>query len=157
MNKETVKITGMTCAACAARVEKVVNKMQGITNASVNFATENLSVEYNEAETSRQKISEAIEKAGYGTVEVSTQSEVTIPIGGMTCAACSARVEKVLGKLEGVTSASVNLATEKATVHYDAQLVKLSTIRQAIEKAGYQALEIEKKNAIDEDKLRKEK
>ncbi|MCG2729073.1 MAG: heavy metal translocating P-type ATPase [Acetobacterium sp.] len=157
MNKETVKITGMTCAACAARVEKVVNKMQGITSASVNFATENLSVEYNEVETSRQKINEAIEKAGYGTVEVSTQSEVTIPIGGMTCAACSARVEKVLGKLEGVTSASVNLATEKATVHYDAQLVKLSTIRQAIEKAGYQALEIEKKNAIDEDKLRKEK
>jgi len=157
MNKETVKITGMTCAACAARVEKVVNKMEGITSASVNFATENLSVEYNEAETSRQKINEAIEKAGYGTVEVSTKSEVTIPIGGMTCAACASRIEKVLGKLEGVTSASVNLATEKATIHYDAQLVKLSAIRQAIEKAGYQALEIEKKSAIDEDKLRKEK
>jgi len=157
MNKETVKITGMTCAACAARVEKVVNKMQGINSASVNFATENLSVEYNEAETSRQKINEAIEKAGYGTVEVSTKSEVTIPIGGMTCAACASRIEKVLGKLEGVISASVNLATEKATVHYDTQQIKLSTIRQAIEKAGYQALEIEKKTAIDEDKLRKEK
>jgi len=157
MNKETVKITGMTCAACAARVEKVVNKMQGINSASVNFATENLSVEYNEAETSRQKINEAIEKAGYGTVEVSTKSEVTIPIGGMTCAACASRIEKVLGKLEGVISASVNLATEKATIHYDAQLVKLSAIRQAIEKAGYQALEIEKKTAVDEDKLRKEK
>ncbi|MGV8906956.1 MAG: heavy metal translocating P-type ATPase [Acetobacterium sp.] len=157
MNKETIKITGMTCAACAARVEKVVNKMEGIVNASVNVATENLSVEYNEAETSRQKISEAIEKAGYKTVEISTKSEVTIPIGGMTCAACASRIEKVLAKIEGVTSASVNLATEKATVHYDSQKVKLSAIRQAIEKAGYQALEIEKKSAIDEDKLRKQK
>ncbi|MEL7660297.1 heavy metal translocating P-type ATPase [Acetobacterium wieringae] len=157
MKKESIKITGMTCAACAARVEKVVSKMAGITSASVNFATESLSVEYNEGVASRQKINEVIEKAGYGTVEISTISEVTIPIGGMTCASCSARVEKVLGKLEGITSATVNLATEKATVHYDTQQIKLSTIRQAIEKAGYQALEIEKKTAIDEDKLRKEK
>ncbi|MBC3898149.1 heavy metal translocating P-type ATPase [Acetobacterium malicum] len=157
MKKETIKITGMTCAACAARVEKVVGKMAGISDASVNFATENLSVEYDEAETSRQKIDEAIEKAGYGTVEITAINEVTIPIGGMTCAACSARVEKVLNKLEGVTAATVNLATEKATVHYDSQQVKLSTIKQAIEKTGYQALEIEKKNAVDEDKMRKEK
>ncbi|MBC3898698.1 MAG: copper-translocating P-type ATPase [Acetobacterium sp. MES1] len=157
MKKETIKITGMTCAACAARVEKVVSKMAGITSASVNFATESLSVEYDEGVASRQKINEVIEKAGYGTVEISTISEVTIPIGGMTCASCSARVEKVLGKLEGITSATVNLATEKATIHYDTQQIKLSTIRQAIEKAGYQALEIEKKTAIDEDKLRKEK
>jgi Cu+-exporting ATPase len=157
MKKETIKITGMTCAACAARVEKVVSKMAGISDASVNFATENLSVEYDETETSRQKIDEAIEKAGYGTVEVTTINEVTIPIGGMTCASCSARVEKVLNKLEGVTAATVNLATEKATVHYDSQRVKLSAIKQAIEKAGYQALEIEKKTAVDEDKLRKEK
>lgn len=157
MKKESIKITGMTCAACAARVEKVVSKMAGITSASVNFATESLSVEYDEGVASRQKINEVIQKAGYGTVEISTISEVTIPIGGMTCASCSARVEKVLGKLEGITSATVNLATEKATVHYDTQQIKLSTIRQAIEKAGYQALEIEKKTAIDEDKLRKEK
>lgn len=157
MKKETIKITGMTCAACAARVEKVVSKMAGISDASVNFATENLSVEYDEAETSRQKIDEAIEKAGYGTVEITTINEVTIPIGGMTCAACSARVEKVLNKLEGVTTATVNLATEKATVHYDSQQVKLATIKQTIENAGYQALEIEKKTAVDEDKLRKEK
>ena len=157
MNKETVKITGMTCAACAARVEKVVNKMDGIASASVNFATENLSVAYDKAKTSQQNIKAAVEKAGYGTLEISTKSEVTIPIGGMTCAACSARIERVLGKLEGVTSASVNLATEKATVHYDSQQIKLSAIRQAIEKAGYQALEIEKKSAVDEDKLRKQK
>lgn len=157
MKKETIKITGMTCAACAARVEKVVSKMAGISDASVNFATENLSVEYDEAETSRQKIDEAIEKAGYGTVEITTINEVTIPIGGMTCAACSARVEKVLNKLEGVTTATVNLATEKATVHYDSQQVKLATIKKTIENAGYQALEIEKKTAVDADKLRKEK
>jgi Cu+-exporting ATPase len=82
---------------------------------------------------------------------------VTIPIGGMTCAACSARVEKAIGKLEGIESASVNLATEKATVAYNPQVLRVSAIKEAIEKAGYQALEISKDRAADEDKLRKEK
>ena len=70
MKKETIKITGMTCAACC---EGGKDKMEGITSASVNLATENLSVQYNEAETSRQKINEAIEKAGYRDVERSTR------------------------------------------------------------------------------------
>ena len=80
-----------------------------------------------------------------------------IPIGGMSCAACAARVEKAIGKLEGVLSASVNYATEKATVSYDPQTVKLSDIRAAIEKAGYEALEVQKHNAADVDKIRKER
>lgn len=81
----------------------------------------------------------------------------TIKITGMTCAACSARVERVLGKMDGVLKVTVNLATEKAAVSYDAQKVKFSEIKQAIEKAGYQVLEIERTSAIDEDKLRKDK
>ena len=81
----------------------------------------------------------------------------TIKIGGMTCAACSGRIEKVLGKTDGISKASVNLATEKATVEYDPQKVKLSFIKQSIEKLGYKVLETEKKAAVDEDRLRKEK
>ena len=80
----------------------------------------------------------------------------TLSIGGMTCAACSARVEKVLRKLEGVQSSSVNLATEKATVVYDPGILRLSAIKEAITKAGYQALETSK-STVDEDKLRREK
>ena len=81
----------------------------------------------------------------------------TLRIGGMTCAACSARVERALRKLEGVQSAAVNLATEKATVVFDPRTLRLSSIKEAVERAGYTALEPPKSGAVDEDKLRKEK
>lgn len=157
MKKDTIKLTGMTCAACAARIDKTISKLPGVAAATVNLATEKLTVEYDEQLLSKTKINESIIKAGYGVDESAANNEVTIPIGGMTCAACSARIEKVVGKLDGVENVSVNLATEKATVLYDSQKVKLSAIKQTIEKAGYKALEIEKKGVVDEDKLRKEK
>jgi Cu+-exporting ATPase len=75
----------------------------------------------------------------------------------MTCAACAQRIEKSIGKLEGVIKVSVNLATEKAMVEYNSQVIRLSAIKQCIEKIGYKALEIEKTGNVDEDKLRKEK
>ncbi|MCL1940538.1 MAG: heavy metal translocating P-type ATPase [Synergistaceae bacterium] len=81
----------------------------------------------------------------------------TIPIGDMSCAACAARVEKAIGKLEGVASVSVNFATEKATVSYDPRTVDLAVIRAAVEKAGYIVLEPQKTGAVDEDKIRKER
>jgi len=157
MKKETIKLTGMTCAACANRIEKTVGRLPGVVSASVNFATEKLTVEYDEQRIDNGIINESILKAGYGVDESAANKEVTIPIGGMTCAACSARIEKVVGRIDGVESVSVNLATEEATVLYDAQKVKLSAIKQSIEKAGYKALEIEKKGAVDEDKIRKGK
>jgi Cu+-exporting ATPase len=80
----------------------------------------------------------------------------TLSVGGMHCAACSARVEKTLCKLEGVKSASVNLATEKATVIYDPRILRLSAIKEAITQAGYEPLEVSADTA-DQDKLRKEK
>lgn len=156
MKKETIKISGMTCAACAQRVQKAVGKMDGVINASVNFATEKLSVEFDEAAANVSAITAVVEQAGYGVIEDSKLNQVTIPIGGMTCAACSQRVEKAIDKLEGVTKVSVNLATEKATVEYDISVIRLTAIKQSIEKAGYQALEMDK-NTVDEDKLRKEK
>ena len=156
MNKETVKISGMTCAACAQRVQKAVSKLEGVENANVNFATEKLTIEFDAQKASMPTIKEAVEHAGYGVVEESNANTVTIPIGGMTCAACAQRVEKAIAKLEGINKVSVNLATEKATVEYDSQKIRLSAIKQCIEKTGYKALEIEK-NTIDVDKLRKEK
>ena len=81
----------------------------------------------------------------------------TLKITGMTCAACSARIEKVVGKMEGVEEVSVNLATEKATVSFDTEKTGLANIKERIEKAGYGAVEIQKKVPVDEDKARKEK
>lgn len=156
MNRETVGISGMTCAACAKRIEKVVGRLEGVSEASVNLASEKLSVAYDNQKVSLERIKEAVEQIGYGVVEEQRRGTVTIPIGGMTCAACAGRIEKALGKREGVLRVSVNLATEKATVVYDPQKTRLSAIRQAIEETGYKALSIEK-NMVDEDKLRKEK
>jgi Cu+-exporting ATPase len=157
MIKQSIKIGGMTCAACAGRIEKVVGKLDGVSDASVNFATEKLTVEFDNQKVSLSKIDEAIQKVGYSVLEEVQHKTVTIPIAGMTCAACASRIEKVVGKLDGVVKASVNLATEKATVEYDPQKVKISIIKQAIDKIGYKALDIEKKITVDEDKIRKEK
>lgn len=81
----------------------------------------------------------------------------TLKITGMTCAACAARIEKVVGKMDGVDMISVNLATEKASVSYDPDKTGIKEIREKIEKAGYGAAEIIEKKLVDEDKLRKEK
>lgn len=157
MTKENVKISGMSCAACAKRIEKAVSNLEGVSQASVNLATEKLLVEYDNQKVSLDRIKETVENAGYGVIEDVKKNKVTIPIGGMTCAACASRIEKALCKLDGVLHASVNLATEKAMVEYNPQITRLSAIRHVIEKTGYKALNIERKAAVDEDKLRKEK
>ena len=84
------------------------------------------------------------------------QKEITIPIQGMTCAACASRIEKVVSRLDGVSTASVNLATEKLVTKYDSEQVRISEIKMAIQKAGFKALEIETKEKEDKDKDKKE-
>lgn len=157
MDSQVLNIRGMTCAACAQRIEKAVRKLSGIGQATVNLASEKLFVEYDANTVQLTAIKEAVAKIGYEVVEKTDNSSVTIPIGGMTCAACAQRVEKAIQKVGGVTSASVNFATEKATVVYEPTKARLSAIREAIEKAGYKALEINKADAADEDRKRKQK
>lgn len=157
MASEMLNIRGMTCAACAQRIEKTVRKLSGVNQANVNLASEKLFVEYDSDQVELSAVKAAVTKIGYEVAEKSENAKVTIPIGGMTCAACARRVEKAIGKLEGIEETSVNFATEKATVTYDPQTVRLSVIRGAIEKAGYEALEVDKADAVDEDRARKQK
>lgn len=157
MRNETLKISGMSCAACAKRVEKVVGGLEGVENAYVNLASEKLSVDFDSNKASINNIKKVIESAGYGVIDDIKLNSITIPIEGMTCAACAMRIEKTLSRLEGVEKASVNLATEKAMVEYNPQKVRPVSIRQAIEKLGYKALQAEKGEIIDEEKIRKEK
>ena len=105
-------LAGMTCAACAMRIEKQLNKLPGV-DATVNFATERATVRYAAADTTAAKLVETIRKTGF---EV-PPATVELAIGGMTCAACAARIEKQLNKLPGV-EATVNFASEKAHVRY---------------------------------------
>ncbi|MCL2566358.1 MAG: heavy metal translocating P-type ATPase [Defluviitaleaceae bacterium] len=160
MMKEILLIRGMTCTACAAAVEDTVKKLEGTISATINFAAEKLAVEYDENLLNIKDIQKVIVKLGYGAVleAPSNKSEVIIPIGGMTCTSCSGGLEKALSKTGGILNASVNFATEKATITYNPGLIRLSGIRHVIEKAGFKPLEIEKKaDALDEDRLRKEK
>ncbi len=157
MKKQVLSLRGMTCAACAQRIEKTVRKLPGIQEANVNLASEKLFVTFDETALTLPAIQDAVAKIGYEAVLPSATQTTTIPIGGMTCAACSQRIEKTLNRLEGVESASVNLATEKATVTYRPETVRLSGVRTAIEKLGYRALTAQKSGVADEDRARKQR
>ncbi|MFP3555890.1 heavy metal translocating P-type ATPase [Paraburkholderia sp. SIMBA_049] len=138
-------IQGMTCASCALRVEKALAKVPGVARASVNLATEKATVDA-DASVTTDTLVNAIRKAGYDAQPLNdapppaadAQSTAELAIGGMTCAACSGRVEKALARIPGVTSASVNLATEKATVTTNGA-VGVDQLIAAVTKAGYQA------------------
>ncbi|WFR57047.1 heavy metal translocating P-type ATPase [Anaerocolumna sp. AGMB13025] len=157
MKTEQLKITGMTCAACAKAVEKAVGKLEGITTANVNFATEKLHLEYDDTKVDKERIKSAVEKAGYHALDETGAKEITLGISGMTCAACARTIEKAVSKLDGVESGAVNFATEKATLKYDPQKIRLSEIKDAIAKAGYKALDAQIGNKTDEDRIRKQK
>ena len=153
-----LRINGMTCAACAQASERAVKKLPGIEEAAVNFATEKLLVKFEDEKLGLDEIKAAVSKAGYEAVEDQAKKEVTIPVGGMTCASCASAIERAIRKLPGTASVSVNLATEKALVSYDPSQLRLSEIKQAITKAGYTPLAIEAgAAAVDEHKAAKER
>ncbi len=137
--KTTIRISGMRCVSCAQTIEKALKKQPGIANANVNFATEKATVEYDPAKVSLEKLGETIKSTGYEPVgtERERTREVSLKITGMTCAACAAKIEKALSSLEGVKRASVNLATEKATVEYMPEIVTLVDLRKAVQDVGY--------------------
>ncbi|MCX7844300.1 MAG: heavy metal translocating P-type ATPase, partial [Candidatus Bipolaricaulota bacterium] len=132
----TFPVRGMTCAACAARVEAALARVPGVKRAAVNLATETAAVEVEPAVPWAELV-RAVRGAGY---EVPTET-VMLPIGGMTCAACAAHVEDALRSLPGVVSVSVNLATEKVTVTYIPGTVSLADFRRAVAEAGYEIRE----------------
>ncbi|MGG7163437.1 heavy metal translocating P-type ATPase [Clostridium ihumii] len=154
MTKKTIKIEGMTCAACSKAVERVTKKLDGVNESNVNLATEKLNIEFDENKISLEDIMSVIDNAGYKAKLDSTTK--SLKIGGMTCASCSKAVERVVKKLDGTISANVNLATEKLTVEFEKEKTSLSEIKKAIEKSGYKVLNNKEEN-IDEDKTRKEK
>jgi Cu+-exporting ATPase len=130
----TLPIQGMTCASCVARVERALRGVAGVTEASVNLATETAEVSAG-PEAALTALQAAVEKAGYSLAP----QTITLDVQGMTCASCVARVEKALARVPGVASAVVNLATETATVHA-AGGVPAEALVAAVERAGYAAV-----------------
>ncbi|WP_088291752.1 heavy metal translocating P-type ATPase [Ureibacillus sinduriensis] len=135
VKEASLQITGMTCAACATRIEKGLEKMEGVDEASVNLALERSTIKYDPSMLNEKDLEKKIEALGYGVVKQKTEFDIT----GMTCAACATRIEKVLGKLDGIANANVNLALEKAMVEFNPSEVTIPDIIAKIEKLGYGA------------------
>lgn len=149
MNSSALKqielpIEGMTCAACAARIERNLNKLPGV-RAAVNFANEKARVEFDVTATLPEDLVRSIEKAGFQVAPQSVQLQIT----GMTCTACSGRIEKALNALPGVI-ATVNLATEVAHARFNPGAASVEDLVAAITRTGFGATEISQASRAEE-------
>ncbi|GIN85932.1 copper-translocating P-type ATPase [Heyndrickxia sporothermodurans] len=141
----TLQIAGMTCAACANRIEKGLKKIEGVDDANVNFALEKSKVIYDPDKTDISKFKEKVQSLGYNVVSDKAEFDIT----GMTCAACANKIEKRLNKIEGIDKAVVNFALESALVEYNPGQVAISDMKEAIKKLGY-TLEQKQENAEEQ-------
>ena len=144
----SLPITGMSCASCAAKIEKGITGLSGIVTASVNFATEKISVTYDPDKVHLNDFVKTIKELGYGAGVES----VTISVRGMSCASCVAKVTKALNRVDGVVSASVNFAAERADINYLPTVASLEDLMAAIRDAGYEPLP----QAMEEDLLERD-
>jgi P-type Cu+ transporter len=133
----TLPITGMTCANCSATIERNLKKMPGVADVAVNYATEKATVAYDPTQTGEDAMRSLIGNLGYGVAT----AKLELPISGMTCANCAATIERNLKKMPGVVQASVNYATERATVDFIPTLVNYNDLKHKIVDVGYGVIE----------------
>lgn len=149
MKRETFVIEGMHCASCVARIEEKLKSLEGIITANVNLATKSALIEYDETKISPSKMKEAVDSIGYVFKIVKSKS-VVVKIGGLHCASCVSRLESALKSSDGILDANVNLATNKAFITFNSDILSEPKIKDLIIKAGYQPLEY---FDVDSDKL----
>ncbi len=138
-HKTIIKVEGMTCTTCASTIEKGLRSIPGVEEASVNFATEKATVSFDPTKVDHSQLIKTIEALGYRA----GMKKAVLSVGGMTCASCVARVEEALRSVPGVAQATVNLATEKATVLYDPSTTNLDHLAKAVTGAGYQVITLD--------------
>lgn len=146
-------VEGMTCASCSARVERALNKLSGVQGAVVNLATERAELGYDRSAVTPQAIVSAVREAGYTPVE----TQVRLSVQGMTCASCVGRVERALQRVPGVLEASVNLATEQATVRYVPAMTDADALVVAVADAGYAAQTVGESDGTDAQKDKRQR
>lgn len=162
MKKIILNLEDMSCASCAMTIEKTLKKLDGVKEAVVNLATEKAVVKGDNLNP--DKLIEAVQNVGYGasleSIDTSTdqigENTKTYKVNGMTCAACAINVEKALKKVSGVKAASVNIATEKASVTIEPNIVSEREMAKAVENAGYELIINQKERlfAVDDSKAR---
>jgi len=135
----TLGLTGMSCASCAAKIEKALAGVSGVKKATVNFAAEKAIVQVTPSPDAAKRLNEAVTALGYGVLS----SRVTIHISGMSCASCAAKIEKALNEDPDVISASVNFASEEASVEYTPSAGVAESLKKVITALGYKVLEAE--------------
>jgi len=139
MRNVQIKIEGMSCASCAATIEKALSKVNGVKKASVNLGSEKADVEYDAQKCKLSLLEEAINDTSYRV----RNEKTIINIGGMSCAHCVNTLTKALEKLDGISSIKINLGTEKAYITYNSALTGISEMKETIEQTGYQYLGVE--------------
>ncbi|WP_026476257.1 heavy metal translocating P-type ATPase [Alkaliphilus transvaalensis] len=157
IQKVDFKVQGMTCSSCSNNVQKKLNSLEGIIDASVNIATEKGQVEYDSNKIDIKSILNAVDNMGYKAIldEEKNTEKVTLKIKGMTCTACANKVEKSLNKIEGIVSANVNFAVEKVTIEYDPKKTRLIDMQKKVSSLGYELnIEEDEENLIDEDEIK---
>ncbi|NLN07444.1 MAG: heavy metal translocating P-type ATPase, partial [Firmicutes bacterium] len=145
LTREIYRVGGMTCAACAVAVERGLKEKASVIDVVVNRATGKVAVIFDSQHISRQEIGEVVTGLGYEFLgeEAQAETRLTLPVGGMTCAACAAAIERGLAKKEGVAEAVVNFAAGKMAVRYDSSLISRAEIVNVIEELGYEVKEEE--------------
>ncbi|ACL15512.1 heavy metal translocating P-type ATPase [Methanosphaerula palustris] len=138
--KAELQISGIHCATCAVTIEEALAAVPGVEKAEVNIATNTATVHYDQGKTGLAALEGAVTDAGYEVV----RAEAVIRIGGMMCAVCVQTIEAALLDLPGVSTATVNLASEKAYVTYNPSLTSVAVMREAIEGAGYTFLGLDR-------------
>ncbi|WP_340106101.1 heavy metal translocating P-type ATPase [Rhodohalobacter sp. 8-1] len=158
MKKKTYYVKGMMCAGCSNTVEKVLNGVEGVEEASVNLAAENATVIFDEDKTGRDELAAAVKDAGYELILPEPENQTVLQISGMHCAGCVNSVEKALSNVDGVQSVTVSLPVEKAYVTWQSKSGSLQDLFDAVESAGYSAKKqnIERKNKLEEKREREE-
>ncbi|MDQ7092106.1 heavy metal translocating P-type ATPase [Desulfosporosinus sp. PR] len=144
------KLTGMTCANCALTIEKGVGKMSGVKRATVNFASEKLAIEYDPSLVKTEDILDKVKDLGYGAYsEGEEEGKQQFKVGGMSCANCALTIEKKLKNTPGVSSATVNFATETVSVEFNPNVISLEGIFEQVKDAGYTPIENKEENRED--------
>jgi Cu+-exporting ATPase len=142
MNKKNFKIRGMHCASCAQTIEKALKKTDGVSGASVNYATEGCEVSFDNKKIDEGNISKVVEKSGYELVDENYRS-AEFKVIGMSSDHCAGVVKDTLEKFEGVRKIDTNFANSYAKFEYDPSLIKLSALKKAVDNAGYEAIVID--------------
>ena len=145
------KVSGMTCVACAQKIEKSLNNLDGVKEATVNLATEKARVKFDQEVVTYQDLTDAIEKTGYDV----EYEKVNLKIGGMTCASCAQRIERSLDGADGVANVSVNFAAEKATVEYNPAVISKHDLEEIVDKTGYDVVETDQDEDDEAEDLKK--